>query len=100
MFTRQPADEIARLRSQFDLARPALIGEWERHTGQVWPRYAEDVVSKSGTRLRQAGQPFDAHHIIELKYGSANAWWNIHPARFPTQHQSGIHRGIAKRIFS
>jgi len=43
----------------------------------------------------------NAHHIIESSYGGSNEWWNIHPARFPDQHQGGIHRanGPARSIF-
>lgn len=37
------------------------------------------------------GKPYDAHHIIENKYGGDNEWWNIHPAKFPDEHQGGIH---------
>ena len=30
--------------------------------------------------------------VIENSYGGNNEWWNIHPARFPNEHQAGIHR--------
>ena len=44
---------------------------------------------------------YDAHHIIESSYGGPNQWWNMHPARFPDQHQQGIHRagGPSNQIF-
>lgn len=67
------------------------IAEWERMTGQTWPRYTEDLVNESGTVLRKAGSPYDAHHVIENIYGGPHQWWNLTPARFPDQHQGGIH---------
>lgn len=39
----------------------------------------------------QAGQRYDAHHLIESSFGGSNAWWNLHPAAFPSEHQAGIH---------
>lgn len=26
-----------------------------------------------------------------LPFGGDNEWWNIHPAKFPDEHQIGIH---------
>ncbi len=71
--------------------REAQIAEWERQTGQAWPRYANDVLNAEKTVLRRAGDAFDAHHIIENIYGGPHQWWNLTPARFPGQHQGGIH---------
>jgi predicted ribonuclease toxin of YeeF-YezG toxin-antitoxin module len=71
--------------------RDAQIMEWERQTGQLWPQYAEDVLSADGRLIRRAGQRYDAHHIIENIYGGPHEWWNITPARFPSEHQGGIH---------
>lgn len=53
------------------------------------------------TEIRSKGQPHDAHHVIESSRGGSNEWWNIHPARFPDQHQGGIHRtnSPASKIF-
>jgi len=90
-------------RIQFNRAKNDLISQWEQNTGQSWPRYSEDVLAKNGvTFVRRAGQPYDAHHLIESGYGGPNEWWNMHPARFPDQHQGGIHRanGVAREIFS
>ncbi|MCO6454946.1 MAG: hypothetical protein J5I93_06570 [Pirellulaceae bacterium] len=67
------------------------IAEWERQTGQTWPRYAEDLVNENGTVLRRAGDPYDAHHVIESIYSGPHEWWNLTPARFPNQHQGGVH---------
>lgn len=88
-------------RADFNRVKNDLIAEWEQHTGQSWPRYAEDQFSANGTLVRRAGQPYDAHHIIESSYAGPNEWWNMHPARFPDEHQQGIHRagGPASQIF-
>ena len=40
---------------------------------------------------KKVGVPYDAHHIIEQNYGGEHKWWSMHPARFPDQHQLGIH---------
>jgi len=50
----------------------AQIAEWERQTGQAWPRYAQDLVNAEGKVLRKAGDPFDAHRV-----------WSLWCARFP-----------------
>jgi hypothetical protein len=88
-------------RAQFDRVKNDLIREWEMNTGRPWPRYTQDIVAPSGHVSRFAGKPYDAHHIIESKYGGPAKWWNIHPARFPDQHQGGIHRagGIVRELF-
>ena len=62
-------------RNEFNRVKDNLISQWEQNTGQVWPRYTEDVMSKSGqTIVRKAGRPYDAHHIIESSYGGPNQW--------------------------
>lgn len=88
-------------RKLFDNARDKLIDEWEKNTGDKWPEYAQDVLSDAGEIVRKAGQRFDAHHLIESSYGGPNAWWNLHPAAFPTEHQAGIHAtgSLANKIF-
>lgn len=90
-------------RKEFGKVKDGLIKQWETNTGQVWPRYEENIYAKNGNTIsRKAGGPYDAHHIIESSFGGPNEWWNIHPARFPDQHQGGIHRagGVAREIFS
>lgn len=34
-------------------------------------------------------------------YGGPHEWWNMHPAKFPDEHQGGIHRknSPAKKLF-
>ncbi|WP_157210793.1 RHS repeat-associated core domain-containing protein [Verrucomicrobium spinosum] len=67
--------------------KDSQIAEWERQTGQVWPKYQ----AGSTPRGRNPGDYFDAHHIIENVYGGPHEWWNLTPARFPSAHQSGLH---------
>lgn len=85
--------EVTQNRRDFDAMKDELIAEWERQTGQKWPRYSENVPKKNGkpgfSRLK--GDPYDAHHLIENELDGPAVWWNIHPARFPDQHQGGIH---------
>ncbi len=88
-------------REEFSRIKNKLIKEWEEQTGQVWPRYEQDVYSRKGKVIREEGDYYDAHHLIECTYGGPNVWWNIHPARFPDQHQRAIHgkNGVAKKVF-
>ena len=88
-------------RRLFSVTKDDVIAIWEKNTGQAWPRYTQQVVSqRTGKVLRKAGDPFDAHHIIENIYEGPHTWWNIHPARFPGAHQGGIHRagGVVRKI--
>lgn len=78
-------------RKLFDNAKDKLIDEWEKNTGDKWPVYAQDVLNDAGEVIRKAGQRYDAHHLIETSFGGSNAWWNLHPAAFPSEHQAGIH---------
>lgn len=88
-------------RKLFDNAKDRLIDEWEKNTGDKWPVYAQDVLNDAGEVIRKAGQRFDAHHLIESSFGGPNAWWNLHPAAFPSEHQAGIHavNSLANLIF-
>jgi hypothetical protein len=99
-YTRLSKKVISANRVKFGQIRGDLIKQWEVNTGQVWPKYSQDVTNIHGTTLRHAGQPYDAHHIIESNYGGPNVWWNIHPAAFPNQHQAGIHRagGVVREV--
>ncbi|MCI3195564.1 ribonuclease YeeF family protein [Bacillus sp. HU-1818] len=84
--------ETAKHRSKFTSSlKDRLIAEWEEKTGQKWPRYTEAVFDKNGEIARSVGQPYDAHHIIENNFGGPHEWWNIHPAKYPDEHQAGIH---------
>lgn len=88
-------------RKLFDNARENLIDEWEKNTGDKWPVYVQDVLNDAGEVIRKAGQRYDAHHLIESSFGGSNAWWNLHPAAFPSEHQAGIHaaNSLANLIF-
>ena len=68
-----------------------MISDWEKNTDQKWPKYEKDVLRPDGSVRKRAGQPYDLHHIIEQNFGGPHEWWNAHPARFPDQHQGGIH---------
>lgn len=84
--------ETRKNRRSFNKIKDKLIDEWEIKTGQKWPTYVENVISeKTGEPVRRKGDKYDAHHIIENSFGGDHEWWNIHPAKFPNEHQSGIH---------
>ena len=84
--------ETRKHRRAFNKVKDKLIEEWEINTGQKWPTYAEDVISeKTGEPVRRKGDKYDAHHIIENSFKGEHEWWNIHPAKFPNEHQSAIH---------
>lgn len=84
--------ETAKHRAEFDKVKNKVIKEWEENTGQKWPVYNENVISeKTGKIIRKHGDKYDAHHIIENTFGGEHEWWNMHPAKFPNEHQAGIH---------
>jgi hypothetical protein len=84
--------ETAKHRVVFDRVKNKVIKDWEVNTGQQWPVYNENVISeKTGRIIRKRGDKYDAHHIIENTFGGEHEWWNMHPAKFPTEHQAGIH---------
>ena len=94
--------ENSRHRDIFKKIKRELIAEWEEKTGQKWPAYKNDIISRKGRIIRYAGDKYDAHHIIESSFGGDNVWWNIHPASFPDVHQAGIHatNSPASRLFT
>lgn len=75
--------------------------EWNDHTSYEQDKtearhdvtgVCENVISeKTGKIIRKKGDKYDAHHIIENTFGGEHEWWNIHPAKFPNEHQAGIH---------
>jgi hypothetical protein len=85
--------EKAALRhAEFKSKKNALIKEWEEHTDRKWPTYKDDVPAKKGGEpSRKKDSYYDAHEIIPNSYGGPHEWWNITPARFPSEHQGGIH---------
>jgi predicted ribonuclease toxin of YeeF-YezG toxin-antitoxin module len=88
-------------RDLFNNNKASLRNEWESNTGEKWPTYDSHLYSKSGSILRKPGDKYDAHEIIKNSWGGPVEWWNLHPARFPDQHQGGIHRKGSpdKKIF-
>ncbi|NTE04378.1 hypothetical protein G6M26_06125 [Agrobacterium tumefaciens] len=81
--------------------RKELIAKWEIETGQKWPTYTERYYDKNGEVYKEIGDEYDAHHIIEQNYGGNHEWWNMHPAKFPDEHQAGIHgaNSPARQLF-
>lgn len=97
IFTKQTPEKNKLHRRLFDNAKDKLIDEWEKNTGEKWPVYVKDVYNSAGEVIRQAGQRFDAHHLIESCFGGPNAWWNLHPVS--CLDHTLIHKGLAKTIF-
>ena len=85
-------------KKEFSGIKNSLIKEWERKNNKEWPRYEKDVLNKDGRVIRRAGAYYDAHHIIELSYGGPSEVWNIIPARYPDQHQNGIHKCESTKV--
>ncbi|MCQ2999157.1 hypothetical protein NLO98_05235 [Pseudomonas syringae] len=95
-YTRLSKEEVELNRIDFDRKLPSIRKEWEANTGQSWPK--ETYTDGSGVeRVRN----YDAHHVIENKFGGKAEWWNITPALRGVEHQGGIHRaqGPAEKIF-
>ncbi|ANN33986.1 cytoplasmic protein [Bacillus thuringiensis serovar coreanensis] len=100
-YERLSKEEVAKRRSEFGRLKDDLIKEWELETNQKWPTYEEEILSRRGIPLRHVDDPYDAHHFIENAHGGEHEWWNMHPARYPNEHQGGIHgkEGISKEVF-
>ena len=78
-YKKLPPDEYSKHTKNYTTTkREELIKKWEEETGQKWP-------------VDEKGRRYQLHHIIEQQYGGEHEWWNIHPAKFPDQHQGGIH---------
>ena len=75
---------------QFKGKKDGLISEWEKQTGQNWPRYPENMKDLTGNIHKLAGRKYQAHHINPQHLGGKHEWWNIHPAHKDI-HQGGIH---------
>ncbi|MBC1473900.1 hypothetical protein HB852_04675 [Listeria grandensis] len=91
-YTKLTPAETTKHRIKFDSAKNKIIAEWETKLAQEWPKYTDNVFSeKTGKIIRRQGEKYDAHHLIENTFGGEHEWWNIHPAKFPNEHQAGIH---------
>lgn len=100
-YTKLSPQETLKHRKEFNSVKNKLISEWKNNTGQTWPRYTEVVYDKNGEIARNVGDYYDAHHIIENNYNGNHEWWNITPAKFPDEHQGGLHRSKSpcRRLF-
>ena len=71
---------------------------WNKATYEV--DIKRDYLDKFGkVSDDRIGHNYDLHHIIPKRYGGPNEWWNMIPAANPEEHQSGIHRGVHKKLF-
>ena len=100
-YTKLTVEETAKSRKEFNKVKNSLIEKWEKETGQIWPKYDKDVLSKKGVPYIKKGDKYDAHHLIENTHGGEHEWWNIHPAKNPDIHQGGIHGkdGLSRILF-
>ncbi|CKH73992.1 Uncharacterised protein [Streptococcus pneumoniae] len=100
-YERLSKEEVDQRRAEFNTIKNKLIAEWEKETSQTWPTYTEEVISRRGKVSRRIDKPFDAHHFIENAHGGEHEWWNMHPAKYPDEHQGGIHAkdSISREIF-
>jgi len=86
-FGKLKASEKVKHTLEYNSARNSMIADWERNTGQTWPKYT----GENNPRPTKIGQRYDLHHIIPKENGGPNVWWNSHPAASPSEHQAGIH---------
>ncbi len=91
-FQETSKEEVAQNRKEFKNEKANLITGWQEKNGKEWPTYKEDVYSKNGSLLREAGDKYDAHHIVPLKLGGTNEVNNITPLHANNHYDhSGIH---------
>jgi hypothetical protein len=74
----------------YRLQRDHLIAEWERETGQRWPRHSKFMLNTEGDLHHLAGSRHQAHHLIPQQFGGPQQWWNLHPLS-AENHQGGVH---------
>jgi RHS repeat-associated protein len=67
------------MRGNFEKDKKELVAEWVAQAGQVWPDIVGVVVA--------------VHHIIPLKNGGANEWWNIAPVLH--SHSETLHGKVS-----
>ncbi len=58
------------MREHFSDNEKSLIKEWEKQTENSWPTLAN-------------GKRATPHHVIPLKNGGTNEWWNLIPVKHP-----------------
>lgn len=95
-YSRLSKEDVELNRVDFEKKLPRLRKEWEKNTGESWPK--ETYTDKNGSVKTRN---YDAHHVIENKFGGKAEWWNITPAMRGVEHQGGIHRaqGPAEKLF-
>ena len=96
VYSRLSKEEADLNRIDFERKLPSLRKEWEANTGQTWPK--ETYTDRNGN---VKNRNYDAHHVVENKFGGKAEWWNITPAMRGFEHQGGIHRaqGPAETLF-
>lgn len=95
-YSRLSKEDVELNRIDFERKFPNHRKEWEKNTGESWPK--ETYTDKNGSVKTRN---YDAHHVIENKFGGKAEWWNITPAMRGVEHQGGIHRsqGPAENLF-
>ena len=95
--------EYNKIRDDFNKSstKERLRKEYSEHNNlDGWPTYQQDYLDKFGkVSDDRIGHNYDLHHIIPKRYGGPNEWWNMIPAANPEEYQSGIHRGVHKKLF-
>ncbi|MEQ9880353.1 RHS repeat-associated core domain-containing protein [Pectobacterium aroidearum] len=66
----------SKMREHFNANESKIISEWEKQTGMSWPKLAN-------------GKRATPHHVIPIKNGGSNEWWNMIPVEHP--HTGTIH---------
>lgn len=91
-YSKIAGDELKSHKKPFDSKsfKDKLISEWEKNTGQTWPKYEKNIFNESGRKIAEQGKNYQAHHIIPQQLRGPHEWWNIHPAHIRI-HQGGIH---------
>ena len=91
-------EECAENRKYFDKNKNNLISQWEKDNGRDWPKYTKNVYDDNGKLIRQAGQRYDAHHIIPLELGGENKSTNITPLDIKSHKQIHSNDGSCKNL--
>ena len=72
-YTKLSKEDTLKHRKKFNNVKNSLIIEWEKETKQKWPVYTNVIYDKKGNPVRNIGDYYDAHHIIENNYGGEHA---------------------------
>lgn len=71
-----PVKQIEHVK-QYRTSKDTMIGQWEHHTGQTWPRYPTLNRATGEIEMTKA----QIHHIIPQEVGGPHVWWNAHSFR-------------------